>query len=208
MKVLLILIVLTAFNGCIASPKDHNESQLFFDCTYCPIETQDKPYPGLTLFRNCAYEDENGSIVIRDVHLKNMLFDDNNLASVYFKDTDIVYVNRRGKTARVLYFDNGADYFKEGLARTIKDGKIGFIDKNLDVVILPKFDFAFPFSDGVAVVCNGCYFVPDGEHSAVVGGKWRYIDKNGVAIISVSHEKDNLPQLPTNKSYSPTRQSR
>ena len=153
----------------------------------------------MTLFRNCAYEDENGSIVIRDVHLKNMLFDNNNLASVYFKDTDIVYVNRRGKTARVLYFDNGADYFKEGLARTIKDGKIGFIDKNLDVVIRPKFDFAFPFSDGVAVVCNGCYFVSDGEHSGVVGGKWGYIDNNGVAIVSISHEKDNLPQPPTNK---------
>jgi hypothetical protein len=197
LKVTLILLIMTVFSGCTIKQKVHNHPLVFIDCRYCPIETQDNPYPELTYFKDCAYEDENGGIVIRDNHIKNILFDNDNLASIYFNDTDIVYVNTSGKTAKVLYFDNGADYFQEGLARTIKDGKIGFINKNLDVVILPNFDFAFPFSNGVATVCNGCYIVLDGEYSIVVGGKWGYINKKGDVTLPISYEKDDLPQPST-----------
>lgn len=193
LKVLPILIVLTVLYGCMEIQKDCDESQRFLDCRYCPVESPDNPDPELSHFPNCAYEDGNGNIVIRDVHLKNILFDNDNLAAVYLGGTNIVYVNRMGKTARVLYVDNGADYFEEGLARTIHNGKIGFINKDLDIVIHPQFDFAFPFSCGVALVCNDCRFVPEGEYTAVVDGKWGYIDKNGNVIVPIRFKKEYLP---------------
>jgi hypothetical protein len=48
-------------------------------------------------------------------------------------------------------FDNGTDYVVEGLARTVRAGKIGFVNTWLEQVVAPVRDFAFPFEEGVAV---------------------------------------------------------
>ncbi|MBI4698849.1 MAG: WG repeat-containing protein, partial [Nitrospirae bacterium] len=150
-------------------------------------------------FENCAYVNDKEEAGIFDGHLKNMNFGNSGLASVILKNGQAVqaaYVNREGKTARVHYFDNGADHFVEGLARTVKDGKLGFINEKLNIVISPQYDFAFPFSNSAALVCNGCKFVAEGEHTSVVGGKWGYINKGGVVIVPIQHEKDKLPNPP------------
>lgn len=45
----------------------------------------------------------------------------------------------------IYQFDNGDDYFCEGLQRIVnKDGKIGFADSLGNVAIEPRFAFAFP----------------------------------------------------------------
>lgn len=94
----------------------------------------------------------------------------------------------------MLTFDNGPDDFAEGLARTTRSGKIGFIDRQLSEVIAPSWDFAFPFEDGVAVVCQGCrpHPVGDGEHSEVRGGSWGTIDRSGAIVVPVELERDAL----------------
>ena len=120
-------------------------------------------------------------------------FSDDGFAVLDF-DYDLYYVNRRGKMASVLPFDNGADYFREGLARTRKNGKIGFFNSELDVIIAPTWDFAFPFESGVAVVCEGC--VPRrlfDEHVALEGGKWGYIDKRGKVVVPLIYDEALLP---------------
>jgi len=102
----------------------------------------------------------------------------------------------RGTVRETLNFDNGPDYFVEGLARTVEGGKIGFMDAQLELRIAPQWDFAFPFEDGVAAVCNGCKDVPYGEHRAVVGGKWGYIDTHGRVLVPVSYDQSALPPVP------------
>lgn len=51
------------------------------------------------------------------------------------------------------HYDNGDDYFCEGLQRIVdKDGKIGFRDSMGNMAISPQFAFVFPFKDGYAKV--------------------------------------------------------
>ena len=50
------------------------------------------------------------------------------------------------KSFKAYHFDNGDDYFCEGLQRIVDDnGRIGFADSTGKVVITPQFAFAFPF---------------------------------------------------------------
>ena len=78
--------------------------------------------------------------------------------------------------------DNGPDYFKDGLARSPVGGKIGYIDRKLNLVIPATYDGAYPFKDGVAVVCTACQIVSDGEHDWYEGGQWGRIDRKGRVV--------------------------
>ena len=93
-------------------------------------------------------------------------------------DRGLYFVNRQGKTAPAFQFDNGPDYVVEGMARTVKNGKVGFVNTQLDRVVPPVWDFASPFEHGVAAVCTGCVSTPispGDEHKKMTGGKWGYI---------------------------------
>ena len=69
------------------------------------------------------------------------------------------------KSYSIYQFDNGDDYFCEGLQRIVnKYGKIGFADSLGNVVIEPRFAFAFPFEDGYAKVTDKGKSEPVGEH--------------------------------------------
>jgi hypothetical protein len=88
---------------------------------------------------------------------------------------------------QVLTFDNGADYFSEGLTRSLVGGKIAYFDRSFHQVISPKYDWGWPFEAGRALVCLGCSptgFEKDG-HSSVDGGKWGFIDKSGKEVVRV-----------------------
>lgn len=80
----------------------------------------------------------------------------------------------------IYQFDNGDDYFCEGLQRIVnKDGKIGFADSLGNVAIEPRFAFAFPFEDGYAKVTNEGKSEPVGEYRVWVSDSWYYIDHEG-----------------------------
>ncbi len=87
-----------------------------------------------------------------------------------------------GVLARAFTFDNGPDYFSEGLARIVdKSGKVGFIDERGHIAVHPQFDYAAAMCHGQAAVCVGC--VPrldaSGDFSAWVGGSRGVIDAQG-----------------------------
>lgn len=85
----------------------------------------------------------------------------------------------------VLTYDNGPDYFVEGLTRARIGGKIGYYDQHLRQVIAPRYDWGSPFEHGRAEVCNGCKPVPtdaDG-HTVMVGGTWATIDRHGNEVV-------------------------
>jgi len=93
------------------------------------------------------------------------------------------YINMKGEVLlRPFIYDNGPDDFKEGLARFVQDGKMGFYAPSGVIVIPATYDFILPFENGVAKVCNGCEQVRNGEHFTVEGGTWRTIDKAGKII--------------------------
>lgn len=135
-----------------------------------------------------------GSVVVPPQSLAGFDFEGNATGTIVVGKDQLYFLNPHGKTAPALRFDNGADYFVEGLARTVKGGKIGFVNTDLVEVIAPAWDFAFPFEEGLASVCNGCAPKPDGkEPSVITGGKWGYIDKAGKIVVPVLYDEANLP---------------
>ena len=116
-----------------------------------------------------------------------------------------------------MFYDNGADFFNEGLTRCIADGKVGFADEQGKIVIPPQWDWVSPFEYGYAAVCNGCYWdrSRDEEHPPLMmrpGANTFYIDRNGARVPlqpATSHPKDQkLPggYLPYPFHYSPFEQ--
>lgn len=114
-------------------------------------------------------------------YLQKLDFKGKELIAVPF-GKDFYYINRDGKKILTLTYDNGADEFNDGLARTRVDGKIGFFNRNLEIVLPPVYDFAFPFHKGIAEICVGCIEKGEGEYSMLDGGEWKKIDRDGLII--------------------------
>jgi hypothetical protein len=160
------------------------------DCSFVPVQSSEDELPG------CAYIDRNGRLVLLT----------KTTAAVQRRNSDPVaavvgptlyYLNSAGRSSPVLWYDNGADYFSDGLARTTRGGKVGFIDRSLTEKIAPTWDFAFPFDGGLALVCQGCRSHPVGEHFEVRGGVWGYINREGAVVVPVQFEREHLPPRPT-----------
>lgn len=124
---------------------------------------------------------------------RSLSYDDDGLAFVR-GNSGFFYVNRNRTARATVSFDNGPDYFSDGLARTVRNGKTGYFDKTLKIVIEPQFDFGFPFDHGVAIVCNGCVGKRDGEHEIMTGGKWGAIDRTGMLVQPIEYGADELRQ--------------
>lgn len=69
--------------------------------------------------------------------------------------------------------------FGEGLAPAKIRDKWGYINQFGEFIISPDFDFAKPFSQGLALVNIGGKFKEDKEQGKTyfIGGKWGYIRK-------------------------------
>jgi hypothetical protein len=153
----------------VASPvtnPDHN-------CTYAP-----KAKSEVRHFEHCARSDAAGHFHLKHQHLLALDFDRQGLASVNI-DGGWYYVRRDGRLAPVMTMDNGAEPFAEGYARCPVGGKIGFINRNLALVIPARYDGALPFEHAGAEVCIDCKLVSHGEHSSFEGGRWACIDQHG-----------------------------
>jgi hypothetical protein len=102
------------------------------------------------------------------------------MAIVLKRSGELVAIDRFDRELfEVMWYDNGPDYFSEGLIRIKKNGKIGFADEKGKMVIEPLFECAFPFENGRARVALSCKTVQDGEHSRWESDSWFYIDKRG-----------------------------
>ena len=145
------------------------------------------------IFRQCAVIGPDGRPRLKRSHLARLRYNRDGLASVLlFVETDKrnaqwFYVRRGVAPAPVETMDNGPDYFQDGLARSRVGGKIGYIDRKLYLVIPAIYDGAYPFKDGVAVVCTDCTYVSDstateGERGWYQGGQWGRIDRSGRVV--------------------------
>jgi hypothetical protein len=139
----------------------------------------------------CVSVGGGGEIRVREEAVRRLTFSEG--PAVIAIGERLFYVDRRGRTAEALPFDNGADPFVEGRARTIRSGKVGFIDPDLRIVVPARWDFAFPFHGGIAVVCDGCRTTAEGEHRRIEGGRWGYVDRTGQPVVPAIHPRGELP---------------
>lgn len=99
------------------------------------------------------------------------------------KNGQFVGIDQRDKFLfEVFKYDNGPDYFSEGLVRIVKNGKIGYADEQGKIVIEPQYDCAWPFANGKASVSKNCKTEKDGEHEVWMSENWIKIDKNGNVV--------------------------
>jgi WG containing repeat len=145
------------------------------------------------IFKQCAATGPDGRPRLKRSFLARLRYDRDGLASVLLMDgtdkqkSQWYYVRRGVIPVPVKVMDNGPDYFEDGLARSPVGGKIGYIDRKLNLVIPATYDGAYPFKDGVAVVCTACTLVFDntvteGERSWYEGGQWGRIDRMGRVV--------------------------
>jgi hypothetical protein len=164
------------------------------DCFYAARPTAKNRDPEMSLHRNCAAVSGDGSVRILAQHLRALDFSANGLATLNVKERGWFYVRRNGRALEVLPEDNGADYFVEGLVRGRRHGKVAFFDRSFRMVLPATYDFAWPFEDGLAMVCSGCTEKTDASdpdhHGLVDGGLWGYIDHHGTAVIPVKYSRD------------------
>jgi len=114
-------------------------------------------------------------------YLQTLNFKDKELISVKIKK-EFYYVLKSGKKISTLTYDGKADEFSDGLARTKVNGKIGFFNKNLEIVLKPIYDFAFPFHNNEAEICTGCKEKEEDGTSMLDGGTWKKINRDGLVI--------------------------
>jgi hypothetical protein len=150
----------------------------------------------------CADRMPDGTIVVRREAMARagVKFPNDGVGEALI-DHQLYFVTPQGRTAPAKISDNGADYFVEGLARTVRNGKIGFVNIRLDEVIPPQWDFASSFDDGVAHVGVGGALHYRGwrdEHGRVVGTRWGIIDRSGKLVVPVQDTPDGDPSMPAN----------
>lgn len=102
-----------------------------------------------------------------------------------------VYDRKGSFLYQPFLYDNGADYFEEGVRRFVKNGKVGFADRNGKTMIEPIHDFVSQFNFGYASFCDECdWEKTDDEHKAIVGGDWGMMNFKGEIIQPISKSEN------------------
>lgn len=118
-----------------------------------------------------------------DGYKKDEVKEKNAWGYVYDKKGNFLY--------RPFFYDNGADYFSEGVRRFVKNGKIGFADRNGKMVIDAQHDFISPFNYGYAAFCDGCdWEKTEDEHKSIVGGTWGVMNFKGEEVQPVAQSEN------------------
>ena len=93
----------------------------------------------------------------------------------------LVGIDRAGNVLFDLYlFDNGPDYFKEGLTRVKRNDKVGYANEKGQIVIPCQYAYARWFQNGVAEVTFEGREVKDAAgHARIESDSWFKIDKEG-----------------------------
>ncbi len=137
-----------------------------------------KPAGEILPYENCTFKDRASVLHLKPEYRRGLKYDRFGLAS-FMMDHYGYYIRHDGRLAPVLPFDNWADDFRGGLARSPVGGKIGYIDRRLNLVIPAIYDGADKFYGGLADVCFGCHAETQNEMTYNVGGRWGCIDRHG-----------------------------
>lgn len=130
-----------------------------------------------------GYLDENGNEIIPAKFISANDFNDEKVV-VQVSENNFSLIDKSGNTIKNYNF-NFVGNLSEGLLafRKIKEGKLGYINENGDIIISPKYSSAYPFKYGVAIINAG-------EDLSI--NKYGVIDKSGNFIISPEYNNINI----------------
>jgi hypothetical protein len=130
-----------------------------------------------------GFKDQNGKVVIEPRFRFAYEFSPGGIAPVV-EEKRFAFIDVNGRAIAEAYsYDNGPDYFVEGRARILKNGKVGFIDRAGKIAVEPHWEFAASFCEGRAAVCKGCRVRVRRGEKELGGGKWGYIDLDGNVVV-------------------------
>lgn len=173
-----------------------------YECFYAARITTKNSQSEVISQGDCVDSFEDGILVLKENHFNNFDFSSGQPSYLFLVEDTVVkvfFVSKQRVIAETLSSDNGPDEFVEGLARVKFHGKYGFVNNTLDVVIMPKYDFAYPFENGHSIVCNGCEEKSDGEHQILSGGQWGLINREGEIVIPMTLIRSELQKIIKNK---------
>lgn len=171
-------------------------SETPFACAYPDANSSADGEAEIVGFPNCGVYDANGNPVFtaeQEQRIRQAAQD--RLICVYTGSEKghyrafYVYNERRLET---VFYDNGCDYYSEGLVRVFDKDKTAFADSQLNIVLRPGTVLAAPFHAGHAVVCNGPfkYESVDG-HVMQHGGACGLIDHQGKLVVPMNYARDD-----------------
>ncbi len=189
MKKFLSLLVLLIFFSCKGTEPGVNKAQGYFnmDSVYTDYLVSFSDDSVFSPGTSCGYRNLKGEIILRKGKY-NYCFTDTFKNFAFVSDekltnSKVVAIDRNENILFDVYmFDNGPDELEDGLFRIVRNGKIGYSDKNGVVVIEPKYECADKFENGKASVALECRKVIekyDSEHYSMESDSWFYIDKKG-----------------------------
>lgn len=147
---------------------------------------------GLSTFEDptglIGFRDAKGGVAISPRFRFAYQFSPEGVAAV-IDDDGAAFIDVHGTVlARAFLYDNGPDYFTEGLARVVQNDKVGFVSRRGRIVIEPRFRYASAFCHGRAAVCEGCQ--PDHSEPAFMqGGRWGFIDRRGRLVVPMKFDE-------------------
>lgn len=143
---------------------------------------------GLAAHDDCGVV-KNDSIRLQKSHRDNIAFDDKGLACVVVAGRKAFYLHKNGKSRKVVFADNGCDYFERGMARAFQGKHMVFIDPDLNIVLDTGFEWIEHVDYGHAVVCNGPFGKKKvGEYTLMTGGHCGLMDKKGKLVVKAHYE--------------------
>ncbi len=150
----------------------------------------------MTPHEDCGKLNSDGLLELSKEHMKRIAFDDDKLTCIYVHGAQkrlqqVQYLHTSGKTVRPLFFDNGCDYFREGLARMIQNDQLGYFNKQLEIVIQTNFEFGLPFSNGYAIVCHDIKEHDEMEHITYTSEKCGMINRDGNIVLQPIYRSDD-----------------
>jgi hypothetical protein len=144
-----------------------------------------------------GFKSKNGEIIMK-AQFDHTYTDTFYTMAIVLKNNEWIGIDRNEKIILIPFmYDNGPDYVKEGLFRFIENNKIGFADLEGNKKILPQFDFATQFEDGLSEYTLGGHriYEKDGENWYWAGGYENgYLNKIGARFKKVTGLKNGHRQ--------------
>lgn len=125
----------------------------------------------------------DGSLAIEQGYFMAAEFSEAGFAAVADQE-GWAYIDKKGNVwLRPFIYDNGPDYFSEGVARYVENEKMGLFTEKGEKLTKASYTFIRPMKEGRAAFCEGCETVRELEVSRIEGGKWGFLDEDGKVVI-------------------------
>lgn len=179
-RALAVWLACACAHGCVASSRGRSANtaaarQPECDCSVF-IEGELTPFARCLRRTGDAYNMEPTVLAEVSQHDPSSSFE-------VWSSCGVFHARRDGRALQTQMFDNGPDPFCNGFARYVHDGKYGYMNRALDVLVAPQYDFAFPFGGRRGIVCNDCTHERVDEYTAISCAHCGAVDQSGTLVV-------------------------